>query len=129
MITKILTRSLRYRYQNLTEEMKRQIINFYREDLSAYEGYQDSTLVDMQIGGIVMQMVNVIMTKGNNGELDIVDPDVKDEDGEITKEKRIKSYLRSLDFNILKCDDPTIIQNILMRVGSNVSIQSILGSV
>ena len=119
-MTKVFTRSLRYRYQNLPEEAKKQIINFYREDSFAYENIQDSALVEMQIGGIVMQMVNVILSKYDKGELEVADLDMKDEGGEIDKKKGIKSYLRSLDFNLLKCDDPSIIQKILMRVGCDI---------
>ena len=84
-----------------------------------YESYQDDDVVNMQLGGIVMQMVGIIMDKGNRGQLWISSSDTEGRRREMKKDKeeRLKSWVHSLDFNLLSCDDASIIQKILMRVG------------
>lgn len=99
--------------------MKKEVVTFYRSESSMYESYQDDDVVDMQLGGIVMQMVGVIMTKGNRGQLWVSSPNTEGRRIEMmkNKEERLKSWVHSLDFNLLSCDDASIIQKILMRVG------------
>lgn len=100
--------------------MKKEVVAFYRSESSMYESYQDNDVVDMQLGSIVMQMVGVIMTKGSRGQLWISSPDTEGRRREMKKDKeeRLKSWVQNLDFNLLSCDDASIIQKILMRVGS-----------
>ena len=64
-----------------------------------------------------MQIVSVVIRKGERGELWTTAPDSVTREVEMKEDqsKRLNDYIRKLDFNILKCDDVGIIRKILMK--------------
>lgn len=112
----MLTRSLQYRFDSMPPMMKKEVLDSYRTDSSA----DDLTLFSRELGSIVMQMVSVILAKGERGELWLSQPNTEGRKIELTwpKEERMKQWVRSLDSNLLSCDDTSIIQLILLKVES-----------
>ena len=108
IMTKMLTRSLQYRFDFMPLKMKQEVLDFYHADSSS----DDSFLFARELGSIVMQMVSVILSKGERGE--------RWSSIEMTwsKEERMRQWVRSLDSNLLSCDDTAIIQLILLKVES-----------
>ena len=120
----MLTRSLNYRFQYLPEEMKQQIIDFYKQNVSLYENCSSDVIFERELRSIVMQIVSVVIRKGERGELWTTAPDSVSREVEMKEDqsKRLNDYIRKLDFNILKCDDVGIIRKILMKVCKLISI-------
>ena len=116
IMTKMLTRSLQYRFDFMPLKMKQEVLDFYHADSSS----DDSFLFARELGSIVMQMVSVILSKGERGELWISKPNTEGRTIEMTwsKEERMRQWVRSLDSNLLSCDDTAIIQLILLKVES-----------
>ena len=116
IMTKMLTRSLQYRFDFMPLKMKQEVLDFYHADSSS----DDSFLFARELGSIVMQMVSVILSKGERGELWISKPNTEGRTIEMTwsKEERMRQWVRSLDSNRLSCDDTAIIQLILLKVES-----------
>ena len=116
IMTKMLTRSLQYRFDFMPLKMKQEVLDFYHADYSS----DDSFLFARELGSIVMQMVSVILSKGERGELWISKPNTEGRTIEMTwsKEERMRQWVRSLDSNLLSCDDTAIIQLILLKVES-----------
>ena len=116
IMTKMLTRSLQYRFDFMPLKMKQEVLDFYHADSSS----DDSFLFARELGSIVMQMVSVILSKGDRGELWISKPNTEGRTIEMTwsKEERMRQWVRSLDSNLLSCDDTAIIQLILLKVES-----------
>ena len=119
-MTKMLMRSLLYRFDTMPETMKEEVLASYRADAPSYASIADSTLLSSELGSIVMQMVSVILSKNDHGELWVSKPNTEGRKIEMTwsKEERLKQWVRSLDSNLLSCDDTKIIQMILMKVSS-----------
>ncbi|KNB44286.1 hypothetical protein JH06_3465 [Blastocystis sp. subtype 4] len=113
IMTKMLTRSLQYRFDFMPLKMKQEVLDFYHADSSS----DDSFLFARELGSIVMQMVSVILSKGERGELWISKPNTEGRTIEMTwsKEERMRQWVRSLDSNLLSCDDTAIIQLILLK--------------
>lgn len=120
VMTKMLMRSLLYRFDTMPEKMKEEVLAFYRANTPSYESMEDSTLLSSELGSIVMQMVSVILSKNDHGELWVSKPNTEGRKTELmwSKEERLKQWVRSLDSNLLSCDDTKIIQMILMKAGS-----------
>ena len=116
IMTKMLTRSLQYRFDFMPLKMKQEVLDFYHADSSS----DDSFLFARELGSIVMEMVSVILSKGERGELWISKPNTEGRTIEMTwsKEERMRQWVRSLDSNLLSCDDTAIIQLILLKVES-----------
>ena len=116
IMTKMLTRSLQYRFDFMPLKMKQEVLDFYHADSSS----DDSFLFARELGSIVMQMVSVILSKGERGELWISKPNTEGRTIAMTwsKEERMRQWVRSLDSNLLSCDDTAIIQLILFKVES-----------
>lgn len=116
IMTKMLTRSLQYRFDFMPLKMKQEVLDFYHADSSS----DVSFLFARELGSIVMQMVSVILSKGERGELWISKPNTEGRTIEMTwsKEERMRQWVRSLDSNLLSCDDTAIIQLILLKVES-----------
>lgn len=113
----MMTRSLRYRFTYLPKDIQQQIIAFYKKNNTLYENYDDHVVFERELGSIVMQIVSVVIDKGHRGELWTTAPNTLSRDIESQKDKttRLNDYIRSLDFNVLKCDDFEIIRRILMK--------------
>lgn len=113
----MVTRSLRYRFTYLPKDIQQQIIAFYKKNNTLYENYDDHVVFERELGSIVMQIVSVVIDKGHRGELWTTAPNTLSRDIESRKDKttRLNDYIRSLDFNVLKCDDFEIIRRILMK--------------
>lgn len=113
----MMTRSLRYRFTYLPKDVQHQIIGFYKKNNTLYENYDDNVVFERELGSIVMQIVSVVIDKGHRGELWTTAPNTLSRDIESRKDKttRLNDYIRSLDFNVLKCDDFEIIRRILMK--------------
>lgn len=116
-LTKLMTRSLRYRFTYLPKDVQHQIIGFYKKNNTLYENYDDNAVFERELGSIVMQIVSVVINKGHRGELWTTAPNTLSRNIESRKDKttRLNDYIRSLDFNVLKCDDFEIIRKILMK--------------
>ena len=114
----MLTRSLQYRFQYLPEKMKQTIIEFYKQNVTLYENCSTDIILEREIRSIVMQIVSVVIRKGERGELWTTVPGSVSREVEMKEDqsKRLNDYIRKLDFNILKCDDVEIIRKILMKV-------------
>lgn len=112
-----MTRSLRYRFTYLPKDVQHQIIGFYKKNNTLYENYDDNAVFERELGSIVMQIVSVVINKGHRGELWTTAPNTLSRNIESRKDKttRLNDYIRSLDFNVLKCDDFEIIRKILMK--------------
>ena len=123
----MLTRSLQYRFQYLPEKMKQTIIEFYKQNVTLYENCSTDIILEREIRSIVMQIVSVVIRKGERGELWTSAPGSVSREVEMKedKSKRLNDYIRKLDFNILKCDDVEIIRKILMKVCYLFSINKI----
>lgn len=113
----MMTRSLRYRFTYLPKDIQQQIIAFYKKNNTLYENYDDHVVFERELSSIVMQIVSVVIDKGHRGELWTTAPNTLSRDIESRKDKttRLNDYIRSLDFNVLKCDDFEIIRRILMK--------------
>ena len=123
----MLTRSLQYRFQYLPEKMKQTIIEFYKHNVTLYENCSTDIILEREIRSIVMQIVSVVIRKGERGELWTTVPGSVSREVEMKEDqsKRLNDYIRKLDFNILKCDDVEIIRKILMKVCYLFSINKI----
>lgn len=118
-MAKVLTRTLRYRFNALPEKMKQSVLSFYSDGNPSYVSYADTTLFEKELSSIVMQLISTILRKANQGKLFISKVGTSAYEVEKTweKEDRLKRWFRSLDSNLLSCDDCIIIEKILKRVG------------
>ena len=118
-MAKVLTRTLHYRFDHLPEKMKQRVIDFYREGNPSYVSYADTTLFERQLSPIVMQLISTILRKSERDQLWISKPGTEAYGIEKKCEKgeRLRMWFRSLDNNLLSCDDCSIIEQILKRVG------------
>lgn len=123
-MAKVLTRTLRYRFNTLPEKMKQSVLSFYRDENPSTVSYADTTLLEKELSSIVMQLISTILRKANRGELFISKTGTSAYEVEKTweKEDRLKRWFRSLDNNLLGCDDCIIIEKILKRVDANIDI-------